>query len=193
MQLFSTNEIKDIVTAVLAITLIFSLRPLPYLGADLNSMPAYFLAVVLAFVFHELAHKFVAIKFGCTSFYRIWPQGVIFGILLAMFGVKFVAPGAVVIYPYRFGRWGYRRIYLTQDEMGLIAFSGLSVNLFFAVFFRLFSGGIFEFLAFVNSWLFFFNLLPIPPLDGSKILYWKNWFWAFLFIIGVFLVLPYII
>jgi len=34
--------------------------------------------------------------------------------------------------------------------------------------------GILHIVAFVNGILAVFNLLPIPPLDGSKIFYWDK-------------------
>ncbi|WP_211259700.1 site-2 protease family protein, partial [Thermococcus celericrescens] len=30
----------------------------------------------------------------------------------------------------------------------------------------------------VNLWLAFFNLLPFPPLDGSKVVRWNAGYWA---------------
>ncbi|HZY56622.1 MAG TPA: site-2 protease family protein, partial [Rubrobacteraceae bacterium] len=62
-----------------------------------------------------------------------------------------------------------------------VAFAGPASNLFIvalcAVLFRLpaFQGQylsiIFWYLALANGLLFIFNLIPIPPLDGSKVLY----------------------
>jgi Zn-dependent protease len=40
----------------------------------------------------------------------------------------------------------------------------------------------------INSWLAFFNLLPLPPLDGSKVIVWKWQVWLLLIGIASFLV-----
>jgi Zn-dependent protease len=61
----------------------------------------------------------------------------------------------------------------------------VGINVFFAVFFKMFPGGIFETLSYYNGLLALFNLIPIPPLDGSKIFMWKMWFWLFLVFITV--------
>ncbi len=167
------NEIRDIVIAVTVIALIFSYP-------NFSQFTMYLLAVIIAFLFHELAHRFVARKFGVVAFFKLWPEGLLFGMMFMFLGLKFVAPGAVVIYPYAFGRWGHRVVHLTQTEIGLVSFAGIASNLFFAAFFKLFIGDLFTFLSFVNAWLAFFNLLPIPPLDGSKIYRWKPWFWLVL-------------
>jgi len=164
------NEVRDIVIAVFAITFIFSYP-------NFSLFFRYFIAVIFAFLFHELAHRFVARKLGVVAFFKLWPEGLLFSLMFMFLGLKFVAIGAVVIYPYAFGRWGFREVHLTQTEMGIISFSGIAMNLFFAAFFRLFVGELFSFLSIVNAWLALFNLLPIPPLDGSKIYRWKPWFW----------------
>jgi Zn-dependent protease len=135
-----------------------------------------------------MAHKFVAMRFGCISFYKIWPSGIFFGLALMLVGIKFVAPGAVVVYPYFFGRWGYKIKTLTLNENGLISLAGPATNLLFAIVFSFFGGWFFQTLTFVNAWLAFFNLLPIPPLDGSKIMEWKIWLWGLMIALAGLLV-----
>lgn len=197
--MFSKDEIRDIVISVLAITLVFAYNP-SNPAKILFDFPFFLVIVIVAFLLHELSHRFVARKFGCAAFYKMWPGGIFFGILLMFTGLKFVAPGAVVIYPFMFGRWGYRRVQLTSTEMGLISVSGIAVNLIFAIIFLPLSGiilmdgmDLFATLSFVNAWLALFNLLPVPPLDGSKVFRWKTWLWLLLFVISILLVLPVIL
>jgi Zn-dependent protease len=187
--MFSKDELRDIVISVLVIAIIFSYP-------NFSQLPLFLLIVVIAFVFHELAHRTVARRFGCVAIYKIWVEGLILGLVLMFmkpYGfIPFVAPGAVVIYPFKFGRWGYRKVNLTQIEMGLISISGISVNLIFALVFKLIPGDIFNLIGFVNAWLALFNLLPIPPLDGSKVMRWKASLWLVMFIVSVLLVLSYL-
>jgi len=175
------EELKDITIAVLAVTFIFAYdyrNP----ANVINALPFTFVAVVTAFIGHELAHIFAAKKFGCAAIYKLWLPGIVFGLLFMLIGIKFVAPGAVMIYPYTFSRWGFKATYLTATEYGLIALAGPVVNLAFAAFFRLLPGGLLTQSAWINAWLALLNLLPIVPLDGSKIFEWKPWLW-FLFIL----------
>jgi Zn-dependent protease len=39
-------------------------------------------------------------------------------------------------------------------------------------------GGILFFTGYINAFLGVFNMLPIPPLDGSKVLAWNVGIWA---------------
>jgi len=180
-QFFTKEEVKDIIISVLAVAFIFS-----YPAFDLFFL--YLIAAVIAFVLHELAHKFVAIKFHCAASYEMWPIGIFFGLIFMFFGIKILAPGAVVIKPYKFGRWGFRTSRLTSPEMGLTALSGPAVNLLFALLFSVIPGGFAVFISQINAQLAFFNMLPIPPLDGSKVIQWKVWVW-FLFILISFILI----
>jgi Zn-dependent protease len=176
-ELFTKEEVRDLAISTLAISLIFAFP-------KFELFLLYLITVVFAFVFHELSHKFVAMKFHCAAFYQMWPAGLLFGFLFMLLGVKILAPGAVVIRPYRFGRWGFRISRLTVPEIGIIALAGPLVNLSFALIFYPISNFIFS----VNAWLAFFNLLPIPPLDGSKVIQWKLWLWFLLIAVAFLLV-----
>lgn len=97
----------------------------------------------------------------------------------------FAAPGFVEIVPYSFGRWGFKVAKLGPKEIGIISLAGVGFNVLFAIIFKIFPGDIFSKLSYYNGLLALFNLLPIPPLDGSKIFLWRMWIWLFLIFITV--------
>jgi len=185
---YNKNELRDIIICVAALTIIFAM-PHSYL------IPIAFVAVLIGFLFHELAHRYVARKFDAVAYFKMWPQGLLFGFLLLFLGFKAVAPGAVVVHPYRYSRWKYRSTHLTANEWGWIALAGPLTNIVAAVLFAaiaysasLISVGA-NFIFGVNAILAAFNLIPLNPLDGAKIARWKIWVWAFLFIMAALLTL----
>lgn len=185
---YNKDELRDIIISVAALTIIFAFP-------QTASIPIAFIAVVIGFLLHELAHRYVARKFDAVAYFKMWPQGLLFGLLLMIFGLKAAAPGAVVVHPYRYKRWRYRQIRLTVNEWGWIAAAGPILNIVFAILFStiayLTTGTISQgarFIFLVNAVLAAFNLLPIGPLDGAKIARWKTSFWAFLFVIAAALV-----
>ncbi len=134
-----------------------------------------FVLVLLSFVGHEMGHKLVAQKYGLWSEFRMFPMGLILSLFMSVFGVLIAAPGAVVIK----GR------YMTMDQNGRISMAGPMVNIILAI---VGLAGVLLFnhtailvpmylLFAMNSSLALFNLIPFPPMDGSKIIGWNLPVW----------------
>lgn len=132
------------------------------------------LVVAPAIVLHELAHKFVAMGYGFTATFELFPFGLILGTFLKLIGSPFliIAPGFVKISELALENpVAYR----------LIAFAGPAVNLILwlgALFLlrskRNFTRTQFAALSLtktLNMWLFFFNMIPFGPLDGAKVFF----------------------
>ena len=181
-------EIRDIVISVLAVTLILSYPTIEFFWIGL-------IVVVFAFLAHELAHRFVANKLGINAYFKMFPAGLVMGLLMMLAGLKFVLPGTVITTPYKFGRWKFKNPKSTLQEHGMIAFAGPAVNIVFALAFRLIPGyfafinsaGVPFFLRpdIINAWIAFFNLIPVDPLDGAKIMRWKGLWWFLLIVASI--------
>lgn len=143
-----------------------------------STLPVTLIAVGTGFVLHELAHKYTAMHFGAHAEYRMWTNGLIFALILALFlKIVFAAPGAVYIYG----------PHINRKQNGIISFSGILTNILVGLLFLVLSiSGFFYREAFmimyINFFLAFFNLLPFPPLDGSKVFAWNKKIWAIAFI-----------
>jgi len=194
-QMFSPKEMRDLALSVLAIAFIFSYvyngRNIPY---TILTYPVFIVIVIFSFLVHELAHRYVGRKFGCVAYYEMEPLHLVFSLVASIVtGFVLLVPGHVTIKPFRFGRWGYRVAHLTMTEVGLISFVGPLTNLSLGLFFRLFSGNVFYILSFINAWLAFFNLIPVKPLDGAKILFWKHEAWFASMAIAILLLVTFFI
>ncbi len=176
---FSKREIIHILIAMGVLTLAFSFAlapnpPMSHLNDVIQNLPLSFLAIATAFFCHEIAHKYMGQKLGYWSEFRMFPQGLLFALFLGVtLGVVFAAPGAVQI----MGR-------PSQEESGKMAMAGPSVNILISIvsFSLLFLANgyladIAFFVAYINAFLAFFNLLPFGPLDGKKIFQWKKEVW----------------
>jgi Zn-dependent protease len=146
---------------------------------------AGFIATATGFIIHEMGHKFVAIRRGYVAHFRLWTWGLLLTLMTVILSggsFLFGAPGAVYIAP--MGSFGYGYGYdssfgsrdVDQENM-IISAAGPVINLAFAlgflVLFFIFPPGFLTTVAFfgfeLNTGLGSFNMLPIPPLDGSKI------------------------
>ncbi len=185
---FSKTEIRDIVISVLVLGIAFTL-----LYRDNTSILMFFaytfgenmeyvglfamclVLVVVSFLLHEFGHKFVAQKHGLWSEFRMWPTGLFITLMTSLVGFLFAAPGAVMIY----GN-------MNKDTNGKISIAGPAVNIVMSLigiigcFAFNHSGWVIFFLLLgnLNAFLALFNLLPFPPLDGSKIITWNKYIWA---------------
>jgi len=177
--MFSRAEVKEIVISFVAISIIFAY---PDFLWDPQIALIYMLVLGVAFIGHELSHKFTAIHLGFWSEYRMWKEGIILALVFAIAtggAMVFAAPGAV----YFATRSMFHRP--TRRDVGLIGLAGPLFNAAaFAVSFALYTltaFGPLRFLMFANAFLGLFNMLPFGPLDGRKILSWNGKVWAGLF------------
>ena len=136
-----------------------------------------FIAILVGFALHELAHKYVARRYGMDSEFVAYGPGLLITFLSGLI------PGIIIIAP------GYVRtlVYYGAPRRGLLysVAAGPGTNIALALTALILAPGApaplrfyLAALAEVNSWLAFFNLLPIPPLDGSKIIRENTALWA---------------
>ena len=187
---FSPEEYKHILLACGALIAAFTISFVsPVFGGPLPPTPAIAriligatVAVLTGFLLHELMHKVLAQRYGAWAEFRSSRTGLLFAIFTAFLGIVFAAPGAV-----------YIAGPLTREQNGRVSLVGPLMNFAvaltftgagFAVANRL-SGDVGSYLeailfftGYINAFLGVFNMLPIRPLDGSKVLAWNVGIWA---------------
>jgi Zn-dependent protease len=172
-----SEEIKQIIMADAALTIAFSLALaggiFGKLGAVIVLLPMAFVAVTLSFVLHELMHKYTAQHYGAIAAFQTSRMGLLITLGTSIFGFLFGIPGATVIYTNSF----------TVKQNGITSLAGPLTNFaVFAVFFVLFLftpplsyiNELAALVMFISILLAFFNMLPIMPLDGAKVLHWSK-------------------
>lgn len=155
------------------------------LGSGFNLMEMVFRipALLLALSFHELAHGFVAYKLGdltakndgrltLNPFRHLDPMGVI---CMILFRFGFAKP---VMVDSRYFKNPKKGMALTAMAGPLANYLLAFISIFFmTILYRFSSGSILSIVLYnffmemvlLNLSLGTFNLLPIPPLDGSKV------------------------
>ena len=110
----SYDEVGQIAISMLVVALAFSVQYL-FSSKELFFLmfPVILIGVGSGFVLHELAHKFVAQRFGAYARYQLWESGLAFALVVALLtrgAFVFAAPGAVYIYAQ----------YMSKRQNGLI-------------------------------------------------------------------------
>lgn len=184
------REIRDFVMSIIVLGISLSWR---YVVTRFYSYAlTVFIAIGIGFLFHELAHRFTARLFGAYSRYRAWYLGLAIALILSIATqgtIVFAAPGAVEVYT----PWFNPRAELYISSAGPL--SNIFISLICTLIYVLTSGSAIQpyirVVAYVNSILAFFNLFPVPPLDGYKILRRNVIVWLLLFIISILLIVHY--
>jgi Zn-dependent protease len=204
----SKAELIDLTISLIALIIAFSIlgeRKVP--GIEVLMISA--LGAGTGFLLHELAHKFVAQKYGYWAEYRANMAGLVFMIVTAFMGILFAAPGAVwfrkvgvdpqTAYPYGDGSNPEQQKKETREQLW-IALAGPMTNIALTVFFLLvlMSGvltsnlgyGAAYYAIFINLTLAAFNLLPFGPLDGAKVFGASRVIWAIVAVPTILAALP---
>lgn len=173
------HERRDLLIAWLALSAAFTLAMV--WGQRLNPLiigQFFIISLVtagIAFIVHEMAHKFTAMKYGYWAEFQMNSMMLVVAVAMAaLAGIVFAAPGATMIYG----------TYISREENGKISLAGPVSNLILVLPFAalIFIGhsagsGLLAVIGLVgvkvNAMIAAFNLLPVGPLDGAKILSWN--------------------
>ncbi|MBI4176625.1 MAG: hypothetical protein HY518_05445 [Candidatus Aenigmarchaeota archaeon] len=174
-KLFSRIELRDILLSLAVLAVVFSY---PEFMARPELLVTSLLILGIAFMGHELSHKFIARRFGYWAEFQMWPFGLGIALLMAIVtsgNFIFAAPGAVV-----FGASLLRTP--RANDVGKIGLAGPLFNIVSAAAligaFMLYPGGILFTAIAINAWLAVFNLIPVYPLDGQKVFSWDWRVWV---------------
>jgi len=154
-----------------------------------NEFPFVVLTFIIAFTVHEFAHAYSAYKFGDMTAYNagrvtLNPRvhlDVLGTILILLAGFGWAKP--VPVNPNRFKNPRLMSIIVTA--VGPLS-NLLMAFIAFVIYFLLLGTGVYEassigvqealstflikYFAYINILLFLFNLIPLPPLDGYRII-----------------------
>ncbi len=192
---FSKEEMKGLLLVVAVFAFVFSI------GDWIDGAPAYeiarSLAVSLVIVFvsvlvHQTGQRLYAVHRGLKIETQVWWYGVMICLILGILSrgkLMFFAGTGIWLHHIAKQRIGFFRYGRNVDEFAWIAFCGPLANIIFATVVKniqlyftfipinpVIADKIFFF-----NWLYAgINLLPIPPLDGSRFFFMSRLWYAFI-------------
>ncbi len=185
---FKPEEIKSLLAAALVLSFIVGFND----GTDTFEFSHWLLnlinstlIVTLAVLARETAHRMAATKYGHTVETRLWGVGLGIALVVGLFSygkVTILVYGGIVLSFIPRQRLGYFRFGLSYNDMAAVAFWGNISNIILALFFKLFSflpNPLIEKAMMINILFACINMIPIPPLTGSIILFGNRTFYIF--------------
>ncbi|MEM0231242.1 MAG: hypothetical protein QXJ50_03690 [Candidatus Woesearchaeota archaeon] len=186
---FSQLEIRALLITILTSAFILSFRQWGGatfdFSAGLRNLFNAFLIITLSLLFKVSVQKIYALHIGYKLEYQFWLTGILTSLFLCFLTngwlpILMLGGFAVTMLPGH--RLGYFRYNINYFSLGIIAMMGPVANLILALFFKFFSGlpsPLIPLAIKFNVLMAFFSMLPIPPLDGSKVLYAARPLYAF--------------
>jgi Zn-dependent protease len=188
-----THGLQGLLLSWIVLSLAFGIRYLRYGYFDLFIWSA--VGVGTGFIFHELAHRETAKRFGCIAEYVLWPTGLALALLLSLITLGrfvFAAPGAVMFTcPYLYRRSGMNfAVKRSGDVETYVAAAGPLSNMIIGFV----SNALYNttgywplyMISSINWYLAVFNLLPLDPLDGAKVFRGSIMLWILMFTVSAF-------
>lgn len=154
-----------------------------------NYVTAIILIGITLFV-HHAGQRMMALSLGFKAEHRIWWYGILFGLIVAALTggkIRILAATGFIVYLLPVHRLGAFRYGPNLTTMSKIALAGPILNFIFSAIIKSFewagilSPAISNKIFVLNIAFAAWNLLPIPPLDGSKIFFNSRLTYVFLF------------
>ncbi len=197
---FSKDEIKALLIASIAFGFMLSFKGWGIEQFDIAAgITNWLLATVIALggVFTGmLAHKIGAAYLGFRAECKLWSYGIIIGLVLVFVtrgNFWFLAAIGTVYHHLAVHRLGFFRYGLNYWDQAKAAFVGPLANILLAALIKIIATGsivipiglagspLVEKAILFNLWYAIFNMLPIPPLDGTVAFYASRTWYVFIF------------
>ncbi len=186
---FSKEEWLSFIIAVVVLSIIY-IWPSQGTLIYLNQVPIAIIFITLTLFVHHAGQRMMALSVGMKAEHRLWWYGPLIGLILVMVSggrIKFLAATATIAYALPAHRLGAFRYGPGLTTISKICLAGPVLNIFFSALVKslewagVLSPSIGNALFNLNIFFAMWNLLPIPPLDGSKVFYYSRLVYAFLF------------
>ncbi|MEM4282324.1 MAG: hypothetical protein QXU88_00845 [Candidatus Woesearchaeota archaeon] len=200
---FSKEELKDFFVVILVLAFIASFNEWGEevfdFGVGIKNFVISLVVVALSVGLHHLAQRWWADREGLIPEHRVWWFGLLIGLLLVFFSngkIKWYAATALYL-RHTLSRIGRVPYYPKATQIGIVTLMGLLANAVLVLLARVGQPLLGQALA---NKLFYFNilfallsLLPIPPLDGSRVFFASRPIYVFAFLsISAYLLLAYV-
>lgn len=194
---YSFKEVKGLVIAIIILGFIISFRDWGEgevfdAGIGGINLVNALLVVTLSLLVHDAGHRLWALSIGYKSEYKVTYIGLMIGLVAAFASngnLWVLIPSGFVVRHLSTHRIGWFRYGLNYFGQAMIAFGGTLATVTLLIILKTIGGiaptPLIEKAILFNIVFVVTSLIPIPPLDGSKIFFGSRMLYAFVFSIVV--------
>jgi len=167
------------IVALIALIIAIMSPSITYYGSLTSG---YFAGIIVGFLIHESMHRYLARRAGMHASFVATGYGILITLVSALLPIKLLAPGYVKVWGYRVNPLGAFKSVVAGPA------SNIALATLFLLLAPLATGGYRLWLievAEINAWLALFNLIPIGPLDGRKVVQFRPAIWLALFLLSI--------
>ena len=188
---FTPLEARSLAIAILVTAFVFSFKEWGY-GSSFDFKIGLFnyfnaiLIVALSFLVHISMQRVWSLGTGFRLEWKMWSFGLLFAMIMSFLTNGFIwliIPGGIILHHMGGHRLGWFRYDINYWALGLIAASGPIASIILVMVFKALgafvSNSLIDKLIIFNIAYALYSLVPIPPLDGSKIFFGSRMFYAF--------------
>lgn len=191
---FTSAEIRSLAATVLIVAFIISFADwgkgaTPDLTEGLFNFLIAVIITAVTFFVRESVRRIAALSVGYRAEYKVWWWGLLLGLVIVFISRGYVwilLPGGILLHHLAGHRLGHFRYGLNFFGLGMVSMTAPIANVVMAVIIKsvnlYLNSGVLTKAVYLNLLLAIFSVLPIPPMDGSKMFFGSRMVYSFMFI-----------
>lgn len=187
---FTHHELRGLITAILLIAFIISFNEWGTASFDLTAglynLFNAILIVALSILIHDAGQRIWALAIGYRLEYKMWGFGLLAAMIIAFVSngnFWLIVPSGFLLHHLAGHRLGFFRYGINYFGQAMVALAGPLFTLMLVILLKIlsaFSPNPLIYKAIIFNVIYSItSLLPIPPLDGSKIYFGSRMLYAF--------------
>ncbi|MBI3035845.1 hypothetical protein HYY71_05990 [Candidatus Woesearchaeota archaeon] len=187
---FTPHELRGLAISILAIAFIISFKEWGSTSFDLSeglyNLFNAVLIVALSILVHDFGQRVWGLAIGYRVEFRLWSFGLIAALVIAFVSngsLWLIVPGGFMLHHIAAHRLGWFRYGINYFGQAMVALAGPLFTLMLIILLKVL--GVFSTNPLIQKAIMFnvvyavTSLLPIPPLDGSKVYFGSRMLYAF--------------
>lgn len=188
---FTPYELRGLIIAILAIAFIISFKEWGKtsfdLGEGLYNLFNAILIVTLSILVHDMGQRLWGLAIGYRLEFKMWTFGILAALVVAFISngsLWLIVPGGFMVHLLAGHRLGWFRYNINYLGLAMVALAGPLFTLMLIILLKILtafsSNPLIQKAIIFNVIYAITSLLPIPPLDGSKVYFGSRMLYAFM-------------